>query len=472
MENFQYQKLANTLRSQIETGLLTAGSKLPSIRALCLQHQVAKNTVIHALQRLEQLGYVEARARQGYFVRAPKTPTTTKPVLPLAHPRPVNIPDVLHDIMRKSAAFDVLPHQAMINTPTGITNLNRHLSRAIKQSGHINSAYYDNPKGNENLREALAQHYIQLGVAVSSEHLCITAGCQQAIALSLQVICNPGDTVVIESPGFYGALQLLEHLGLNVLEVPSDPLTGLDIDLFKAALESHDVTACVVTPSFATPSGALMPEESKKTLVSLAKHYDFAIIEDDIYGEVYFSTRPTPLKFYDDDDRVVLCSSFSKSVSRDLRIGWVMGARWHADIVKSKLVNQLSISQTPQLALNNFIRSGDWRRHLQQQRQRFLHQRDQLMSTIEETWHFPYEVTMPMGGLCCWLTLPKHLDVLHCYHECKDNGITITPGALFTTTQDYNHHIRISFCHPIVGARRKAIERVGDIIHSFLEKRT
>ena len=466
MNDFQYQKLANILGKQIDAGLLSPGSKLPSIRALCTQHNVAKNTVIHALQQLERFGLVQASARRGYYV-SPRATETNSPAAPTpSEPKAVNIPTVLHDIMRKSAAFDVLPHQLPIVESTGIKNLHKHLNRAVKQQGHIHSAYYDNPKGNQNLREALSQHYVQLGVGISYDDIVITAGCQQAISLSLQATCCKGDTVLIESPGFYGALQLLEYLELNVIEIPSDPSTGINIDSVSQALKQHNVTACIVTPSFATPSGALMPDANKKRLVELANEHDIALIEDDIYGEVYFSRRPTPLKFYDTKNRVITCSSFSKSLSRDLRIGWVMGARWHDKIIRSKLVNQLSISQTPQVALNTYIRSGDWRRHLQQQRQYLLHQRDQLLETLQQTWDFEYTVTEPVGGLCVWLGLPEHIDTMSCYAVCKKEGIIITPGSLFSTTNNFDNYLRISFNHPVVGARRKAVERIGQLLRA------
>jgi len=135
--------------------------------------------------------------------------------------------------------------------------------------------------------------------------------------------CNRNDVVAVESPGFYGVLQLLEQLGLRVIEVPSSIETGMNIDALEEALKRWKVKACIVSPAYATPGGALMPIGAKKRLIELAERHDLAVIDAD----TALNGAPDPLKGMDLNERVILCSSFSKSVSRDLRLGWVSGGR-------------------------------------------------------------------------------------------------------------------------------------------------
>lgn len=195
---------------------------------------------------------------------------------------------------------------------------------------------------------------------------------------------------------FYGVLQLLH---LNVIEVPSLPDTGLDIDMFEAALKSSKIKAVVVTPAFSTPCGATIPKGVRSRIIELANQYEVAIIEDDIYGNLGFTERPVPLKALDTEQRVVLCSSFSKLLSRDLRLGWFAGGRWHDQILKLKLLTSLASSQAIPIGLANFIYKGELQRHLYKKRQMLRLGRDQLVMSIQKYLGDTVRFLVPNGGL-------------------------------------------------------------------------
>lgn len=183
----------------------------------------------------------------------------------------------------------------------------------------------------------------------------ITSGCQHALFLALKACCKAGDLVAVESPCFYGTLQLLEFLQLRVLEIPSTPAKGMQLDLLENALERWSIQACIITPAFATPTGALMPKAQQQRLLELAEQQDFAIIEDDIYRELSFYQRLTPLKAIDTNGRVILCGSLSKTLSRDLRLGWIEAGRWHTQVLQMKLVTQLASSRFMQQGVTEFF---------------------------------------------------------------------------------------------------------------------
>lgn len=466
MQQYRYQQLAKTLKQRISNGDWQAGKRVPSVRTLCQQQQLSKATVLHALHLLEAEGILEARPKSGYFVKAKQE---IAPELPQASispptPLPVNVPSIFRYIMKHSAAFDILPSAGGDNPSAHQIALNRHIGRALRRHPETKSMYYNEPSGDLGLRTQISEHYRQQGLNLSPEQLCITAGCQNALFLALMATCQPGDNVIVESPAFYGVLQLLEQLQLKVIEIPASPQTGLDINAMELALKNWQVTACIVTPAFATPTGATMPQAHRQQLMSLANTHDIAIIEDDIYGDLAFDGRPSPLKKLDEQERVILCSSFSKSLSRDLRIGWIVGSRWHEKVTHLKLVTQLASNQALQEGLTSFLADGHYRRHLHHYRQQLKQQRDQLIQAIRQYWPASTRFTSPAGGLALWLEMDDWLDLQAAYPIALKQGIILTPGPLFSASGEYRHYMRLSFTHPINTAREQALEKLANLL--------
>lgn len=462
--DYRYQQLENWLLQGIREQRWRLGERLPSIRTLCEQQGVSKATVQHALQRLEAQGLVEARPKAGYFVRLqPKTMRAPRSRVQVEAPRPVTVSELFLDVMRRSAAFDLLPDLHAGEVPSGIVALNRALGRALRRQKGDDHQYYDEPAGDPGLREQLSLHAARRGWTVLPEQLCITSGCQHALFLALMACCRRGDIVAVESPGFYGVLQLLEQLELQVVEVPSSSEQGMDIEALEAALERWDIKACVVSPAFATPGGALMPKEARKRLLALADANDLAIIEDDIYADTAFGQVPDPLKALDSSDRVILCSSFSKSLSRDLRLGWISGARWHQKILHLKLVTQLASSRYQQQGVAEFMRDGSYATHLRRQRNELRTQRDRLIASLH-AWPGEIRVSTPLGGLAIWLELPESIDTLAAYPAALQQGVVITPGPLFSVSGQFRNCLRISYAHPWDGRRIEALSRLPELL--------
>lgn len=444
---FLYHSLENWLLQGIKQNRWQAGERLPSIRTLCKDKQLSKATVLHALQRLEAQGWLEARPKSGYFVKyQPKRIEQPTSVTEIKAPRPVNSSDLLLDIMQRSAAFDLCPNPESAQKSPGIIELNRCIGRALRQTRGGHHQYYDDPAGSPLLREQLAVHYARRGLPLSTDEICITSGCQHALFLALMACCEAGDTVAVESPGFYGALQLLEQLNLNVVEVPTTSENGLDLDAFQEVLERWPVKACIVSPAFSTPTGALLPESSREQLLFLCNQFDLAVIEDDIYADTAFGEVPDPLKAMDTENRVILCSSFSKSLSRDLRLGWISGGRWHAKIARLKLVTQLSSSYSTQRGVADFMTDGHFISHLRRQRNQLQDNRDFLISQIQQ-WDCQVRFSLPQGGLALWVELPEQVNTLANYHQLLEQGVVITPGPLFSVAVKYTNCLRLSFYH-------------------------
>ncbi|MBW4933143.1 aminotransferase-like domain-containing protein [Marinobacter sp. F4206] len=463
METPRYQVLEEALKQSIQSGRWHSGERLPSIRVLCQRYGLSKITVQHALQRLEAQGLVEARERSGFFItpsrRQFESPKQASRIDP---PQVVSVSQVFQDIMTRSAAFDLLPNPHGAEPPPGITQLNRCIGRALRrQKGSFQ--YYDEPAGDGELRHQLALRSARRGWNADADDFCITSGCQQALFLALMAACQSGDVVAVEAPGFYGVLQLIEQLQLKVVEIPASPQTGMDISALEKTLESWDVKACVVSPSFATPGGAIMPPDARQRLLELADRHELAVIEDDIYAESGWLGVPDTLKAIDTSDRVIHCSSFSKVLSRDLRMGWVSGGRWHSKIRQLKLTSQLASSRFLQEGVAEFITEGGYTAFLRRYRQSLRLQRDQLLELLGN-WPVPLRATTPRGGLTLWVELPEEIDTLRLYSRTLAEGIVITPGSLFSVSGRFGNCLRISYAHPWTADRTAALERLPELI--------
>lgn len=461
---YRYQQLERWLLQGIQEQRWRLGEPVPSIRTLCREQGLSKATVQHALQRLEARGVLEARPKAGYFVtlkaQGLEVPRSRARIEP---PRPAGVSDLLLDIMQRSAAFDLLPDRHTGDLPPGIRALNRAIGRALRRQRGCDYQYYDEPAGTLMLREQLALHHARRGWPVTPDRLCITAGCQQALFLALSACCAPGDIVAVESPGFYGVLQLLEQLQLQVVEVPSSIETGMEMDALEDVLKRWPVRACIVSPAFATPGGALMPMPARQRLLALAEQHDLAIIEDDIYADTALGRVPDPLKAMDTEQRVILCSSFSKSLCRDLRLGWVSGARWHSRILRMKLVTQLANSRFLQQGVAEFMADGSLAAHLRRQRHALREQRDQLVAVLQ-SWSPQVRFSVPDGGLAVWVECPETVDTLTRYSRVLQQGIVMTPGPLFSVSDQFRHCLRISFAHPWHPSRMEALKRLPALL--------
>ena len=461
MKQLKYIELEATLKKRILAHGFMPTGKLPSVRELCKLQNLSKATVLHALHRLESQGFIYVKPKSGYFV------TQTKPVkraipkqiaTPLT-PQNVSVPTILKDIMTRSAAFDILPSAGIPSDAAHLTILNRHITKAFRTSSDQKAFYYNNSDGNLALKYALLSHYHTL--KQKPDELCITNGCQHSLFISLMATCSPGDTVAVESPTFYGVLQILEQLDLKILEIECDPEHGLSIVDLTKKITQWPIKACVVSPNYSTPTGAYMPQNAREALLKLAIQRNFCIIEDDIYGDLSFPPfYSEPLKSLDTRGEVILCSSFSKSLSRDLRIGWVFGGKWHEKITQLKLVTQLSSCESIQQGLASFIEGGHYRRYLNKHVYAIKQQQQQLINFLQSHWPEEIRFTQAHGGISMWVELDESIDTQKSYNEILQQGIVMTPGSLFSASGQYKNFLRLSYIHPFTKKREVAIKKL------------
>jgi DNA-binding transcriptional MocR family regulator len=442
-----YEDVAARLSRLIDQGAYKTGDRLPSVRALNKQLKVSVSTVMEAYRVMEDRGRIEVRPQSGYYVKPPLTRLSEPNIsAPVCEPMPVSSEFFLSRLWRDSLNPKLLNLGAATPNPEllPLDKLSRMLASVVRSDNSLGSTY-DQPPGCAPLRVQIVRRMIQAGCTLTPDQIVTTSGCQEAVSLCLRAVCRPGDTVAVESPIFYGILQAIESLGLQALEIPTHPRDGISIEALKNAVSQNRVSACLVMSNFSNPLGSCISDANKKSLVALLERRQIPLIEDDIYGELYFgSERPRVAKSFDKTGNVLLCSSFSKTIAPGYRVGWVAPGKYQAQIERLKMANNLAVALPTQMAIAKFLENGGYDHHLRRIRRIYERQVAAMSEAINR--HFPQEtkVTRPTGGYVLWIELPAGTDSLQLYQTAIKAGITIAPGTVFTAQPKYRNCIRLN----------------------------
>lgn len=445
-----YKQLANQLASQIDRGVYLPGDRLPGVRVCSRDEQVSPSTVVAAYEQLERDGYIESRPRSGFYVRPRLVASHDEPGFskPASKPKAVTGHQLVSQMLAQTGEPDMI--QLGANIPSAGYMPTAAIGREIRKVTQRHAdrlADYELPMGLPGLRGLIAQYMARIGCAVHADDILVTNGCQEAIYLGLKCLTQPGDVVAVESPTYFGLLQALDSLGLKAIEIPTHSRTGISIDALQLALEQWPVKACVLVPNFANPLGALMPGAHKQALIDLLhRHPHVSVIEDDIYGDLYFGARrPGTLKAHDKHGQVMYCSSYSKSLSAGLRIGWMIAPRHLEQLKLAKFGVSCATSVINQLVLAGLLETGGYERHLRSLRLTLAQNVARLSERVLR--HFPdnVRISRPDGGLSIWIELPGAVDTTELFNQASSFGVNIAPGQIFSTDpKKYRHCLRLN----------------------------
>ena len=463
----RYQQIAQSLQLQIENQQFRPGDALPSIRQLSESRQISRNTAIRAYNLLEDMGLIEPRQRRGYFVR----PQPDKHIQASLKPRSVKLGSLPLSIIHDARRPDLIP-LGSANPASHFPARARFYNELARQarlegvSSNPLCPYIATP-GDAGLRQQLARRYSEY-MPIGADDIIVTSGAQEALSLALRAVALPGETVVVESPSFYGTLQCIEALGLKVLEIPSDPASGIDLRLLKQALDSWPVAAIMLNPGFNNPLGFCMPEENRKRLLEITAPHDLPIIEDDVFGELqHHGNRIPPLKAFDRDGRVILCSSLSKTLDTTVRLGWTLPGRYYEKINYLKYVTTLASNGTAQLATAEFLAGRHYERHLRTMRRTYRQRKEALLEQLNRYWPRESAIYCGEGGYLCWIQLPQERDGEALFHQARAAGISITPGSLFSTRGLYQNYIRLNYAsYEETEAFPAAVEKLASLLQN------
>ncbi|MNF59484.1 putative HTH-type transcriptional regulator YjiR [compost metagenome] len=466
-----YIKLAETLGERIEQGYYRPGDRLPSVRALSLEHGVSLSTVQQAYRILEDSGLAEPRPKSGYFV-PPRRQTPALPAVSRAPQRPVDVSqwnDVL-DLIKRSAKDNVVQlgrGMPDITSPT-LKPLLRSLGQiSRRQDG--SGLYYDSIYGTEALREQVARLALDSGCQIPASDIVITTGCHEALSVAIRSTCEPGDIVAVDSPSFHGAMQTLKGFGMKALELPTDPLNGISLEALELALEQWPIKLIQLTPNCNNPLGYIMPEARKRALLTLAQRYDVPILEDDVYGDLaYQYPRPRTIKSFDDDGRVLLCSSFSKTVAPGIRVGWIAPGRYLDRVLHMKYISTGATATQPQLALAEFIGKGHYEPHLRRMRTQYQINRDRMIDWVMRYFPAGTRASRPQGSFMLWVELAEDFDTLRLNRALLPKGVQIAAGSIFSASGKYRNCLRMNYSAKPTPAIEAAVRAVGEMVRELM----
>ena len=445
----KYLQIADNLEYMIHDETLRIGDKLPSVRTLSTEYGISMGTAFQAYYHLEGKGLIEARPKSGYYVRFNNKRFPAGPTKPKTEPvvNEVSTQEMIAAVYRNITETDLLNFS--IGAPQvellPAAKLNKSVMHALRSSKY-HCLQYEDPQGNPELRKQIAKLCFSWGGKINPEEIIVTAGCVEALTMCLKAVTQPGDTIAVERPAYFGIFQILENLGLKAIEIPTCPEDGIDVDFLKKAIKKFGIKACMFVPNFSNPMGYCMPDEKKKELVDLITRLKIPLIEDDIYGEIYFTKkRPMTCKTFDKEGWVLHCSSVSKSLAPGYRVGWCIPGRFAEKVKVIKTMHTLSGTTLTQVAIAHFLSIGRYDHHLKKLRMAMHTQCLRYIQAIIQYFPSTVRLSRPEGGFVLWLEMPTEVNAYKLYQQAIKHRISVTPGQIFSSGNDFRNCIRISY---------------------------
>jgi DNA-binding transcriptional MocR family regulator len=447
-----YVQVADGIEKMIVDDILRIGDKLPSVRVLSDEYGISMGTAFQAYYHLEGKGLIESRPKSGYYVRfnQKRFPGLPKPLNAEPVTSEVSIKDMIATVYKDITATDIINFAVAVPALELLpaAKLNKSVLYALRNSKD-SCLGYEHIQGNIDLRKQIARLAFNWGGSMTPDEVVVTAGCMEALVMCLRAVTKPGDTVAVEKPAYFGIYQAMESLGLKVVEIFTDPQTGPDLDSLEKILQQFPVKACLLVPNFSNPMGSCMPDENKRRLVEIIIKYNTPLIEDDIYGELYFGkNRPRTCKYFDTSGLVMHCSSVSKSLAPGYRVGWVLPGKFLQSVKQLKMMHTVSSATLTQAAMAHFLSIGRYEYHLKNLRRALHTQCLKYMQGILQYFPADTKISRPQGGFVLWVELNKKVDAYQLCKEALKHHISVAPGQIFSATSNYSNYVRISYGRP------------------------
>ncbi len=447
--DFAYLRIARIIENQILDNILGIGDKLPSLRTICAEYGVSQNTALNTYFHLERKMLIETRPRSGYYVRYSRSRLPAMPQVT----SPSAIASLSDSELLVSKVYENLGEDAYLQLSLGtpanellpIAKLNKGLMQATRELKGSGVAY-EKVQGNERLRKQVARWAFAMECNLNADDIITTSGCLNAISYCMMAVTQKGDTIAMESPVSFGMLQVAQSLGIKVLELPTDPQSGVDLNALEDAMKNQQVKATLLISNFSNPLGSCMPDENKKAAVLLAEQYGVPLIENDLNGDVYFGQhRPKSCKTYDKTGIVLWCGSVSKTLAPGYRVGWVAAGRYREKVLRMKLYHAISSTSITQEVIAGFLETGRYENHLKKLRHVLHGNQLNYSRAIADFFPEGTRASRPQGGFVLWVELPKPVDTMALYEKAVVQKISFAPGRIFTLQDQYHNCLRLNY---------------------------
>mgnify|MGYP001164700073 FL=1 len=478
-----YQQIESHLRQAILSGNLPAETRLPACRQLAHDLGVNRTTVENAYSALEADGLVFSRMGSGTYVL---------PVYPLPAisknntdaPWPLWQTNLQRNIFSNSDTADEMlqasGHPHPISFASGISDARqfpvdefRKVIQSVMRRDQIDALEYGERRGYAPLREGIARILASQGLQTHPDNILITAGSQQAIFLTSQVLLKSNDIILVEDPTYSAAIDLFRTLGFQIVGIPVDG-QGMQVEKLETLLQLHHPKLIYTVPNFHNPTGTCLSSARRRQLIMLAGRYNVPILEDDFVGDLRYEGHTQPsLKSLDPGGQVIYVSTFSKMLMPGLRVGFIVAdGPVNESLLNFKRLSDLATSTLIQRALDAYMTVGRYQTYLHRSSQIFRARRDAMIAAIER--HLPSGISFetPKGGLFIWLRLPKSLSANDLLPIACKEGVSFSPGnSFFIDGVSGEDWIRLNFASQPIEDIEEGIQRLGTAVRRIKTKK-
>ncbi|MBN2626363.1 MAG: PLP-dependent aminotransferase family protein [Spirochaetales bacterium] len=460
----KYETLYKRIREKIVAGILEGGQKMPSVREEAALSRVSVNTVIKSYELLMDEGFIRSRERGGFFVRRRDEiqgnggigMAGPSPEICLARARETGerLDQLYEHLLHIDASFACAAPDLDILPVRELKRIGNGLNTSWMEYGFI--------EGDLPLRRRIAWDREDWDGPTKAEDIVITNGATEGLSLILRTLLEPGDRVILESPTYMNYFRQLAPYNARICEIPLGE-EGIDLNLLEEELRKSPVKMILVQPNVQNPTGITMPDRAKKALVSLAERYGVYLVQDDVYGDLFFgAVRPANLSSFSDSPYLLQVSSYSKSLSPGLRIGWIRSPRFASRLTEEKLRLTMDSPRYSQALLAEYIGSRDHRRHLQSIGKALEQRLDEHMDRLSELLPEGCFLRKPSGGCLLWIHFPRGTDGVGVFERAAGKGLIAAPGALFSVSSQYDHCLRLNGGMKLTEDRSRALSLLSD----------
>lgn len=436
------EQIIRSIKKMIDDRAIRVGARMPSIRVFAQNHGVSRFTVVQAYDRLVAMGYLQSRQGSGFYVAARPAPLASD-ASSVRLDSAVDVVWLLRNSLEDRASRTMpgawwLPAAWMESA-----GIRKSLRTLAQKEGEFLTAY-GTPDGYRPLRDLLQSKLGLIGITAETGQIILTAGVTHALDLVTRYFVRPGDTVLVDDPGYLILFGGLKSFGANIVGVPWNT-DGPDVQIMEHLIKQHRPKLFFTNSILHNPTGASISQSVAYRMLQLAEKYDLVLVEDDIYGD--FNSAPaTRLATLDQLNRVIYVSSFSKTVTASLRVGYLACKRELAEKLSDiKLLTGLTTSEIGERLMYQLLTDGHYRKHLEKLRSRLRMARER---TIERLEQIGFELHCePQGGMFVWARLDGIQDTAALAGRAARQGIMLAPGNIFRPHQEASPWMRFNVAH-------------------------
>lgn len=378
----------------------------------------------------------------------------------------------IREILKVIKQDDVISFAGGLPNPSffPIEGIKRATEKVLNESG-AEALQYSTTEGNKELREFIANRYKQKGIKVSYSDILILNGSQQGLDLLGKIFIDKDDLILMEKPGYLGAIQAFSMYEPNIHMVTLEN-DGINLVELEEKLKINKYKFFYGVPNFQNPTGVTYSDEKREALGKLLKEYKVLYIEDDPYGEIRFLGSEKKSMFYYYPEGTILLGSFSKIVAPGLRLGWVVASpEIYEKLVIAKQGADLHSNYFSQKIIYEFLISENLDEHIQKIKDEYAAQRETMVQCAKDIFPETFKITLPEGGMFLWVDVPDDIDVMEFFDYAIKEKVAFVPGNPFFVEGEKVTGFRLNFSNSTSTEVVEGMNRLKRALDNMLDKK-